>query len=158
MLSRKCPFCSTWTRWAHTVSIHIFSLVVHKLMEDKLFLVITLVNAIASASEMSGYFVVITLLVCWLWHPSHHLIIYQCLTEIARQIAIVFVSGATFQVTCIRGCEWSISLALGVVSILTSAVVCLFPSKLFQQLFIKLHCKTICQLVQRLQAVILLCC
>ena len=46
------------------MSIHIFSLVVHKLMEDKLFLVITLVNAIASASEMSGYFVVITLLVC----------------------------------------------------------------------------------------------
>ena len=107
------------------VSIHVF------LMEDKLFLVITLVTAVASALETSGYFVAITLLVCRLWHPSHRLIIYQCLTEIARQITIVFVSGATFQVTCIRGCEWSISLALGVVSIPTGTVVCLFPSKPF---------------------------
>ena len=120
------------------VSIHIFSLVVHKLMEDKLFLAITLVTAFTSASEMSCALSLSHLLVCQLWHPSH-LIIYQCLTEIAVQITIVFISGATFQVTCIRGHEWSISLALGVVSIPTSAIICLFPSEPFQWLFIKLH-------------------
>lgn len=107
-------------------------------MEDKLFLAITLVTAFASGSETSCASLLSHLLVCQLWHPSH-LIIYQCLTEIVVQIAIVFISGATFQVTHIRVCEWSISLALGVVSIPTGTIVCLFPSEPFQQLFIKFH-------------------
>jgi Ca2+-transporting ATPase len=57
------------------------------------------------------------------------------LLEIAIQVVIVFVGGAAFQVTPIKGREWGISLALGFVSIPWGAVVRLLPTKPFEKLF-----------------------
>ncbi|KAJ7871380.1 Ca-transporting ATPase [Mycena olivaceomarginata] len=60
------------------------------------------------------------------------------LIEIGGQIAIVFIGGASFQVTPIGGREWGIALALGVVSIPLGALIRLLPSEPFEQLFKKL--------------------
>ncbi|KAJ7773167.1 Ca-transporting ATPase, partial [Mycena metata] len=58
--------------------------------------------------------------------------------EIAIQVLIVFIGGATFQVTRIGGREWGISLALGVVSIPLGVVIRLLPSDPFETLFKRL--------------------
>ncbi|KAJ7349180.1 hypothetical protein DFH08DRAFT_697693 [Mycena albidolilacea] len=60
------------------------------------------------------------------------------LIEIGGQIAIVFIGGASFQVTPIGGREWGIALALGVVSIPLGALIRLLPSEPFERLFKKL--------------------
>ncbi|KAG1804284.1 hypothetical protein EV424DRAFT_1300201, partial [Suillus variegatus] len=50
------------------------------------------------------------------------------LIEIAVQVVIVFIGGTAFQVTCIAGREWGISLALGFVSIPLGALIRLLPN------------------------------
>jgi Ca2+-transporting ATPase len=62
----------------------------------------------------------------------------QVTPEIGAQIAIVFVGGASFEVTPIGGREWGISLALGFVSIPLGALIRLLPSDPFERLFKKL--------------------
>ncbi|KAF9240186.1 cation transporting ATPase [Melanogaster broomeanus] len=61
------------------------------------------------------------------------------LIEIVVQVLIVFVGGAAFQVTIIGGREWSISLALGVVSIPLGALIRLLPNEPFEKLFIAIR-------------------
>ena len=58
--------------------------------------------------------------------------------EIAVQleITIVFIDDTAFQVTCIGGCEWGISLMLGFMSILLGALICLLRNQPFERLFI----------------------
>ncbi|KAG1722753.1 hypothetical protein EDB19DRAFT_1916483 [Suillus lakei] len=58
------------------------------------------------------------------------------LIEIAVQVVIVFIGGTAFQVTCIAGREWGISLALGFVSIPLGALIRLLPNGPFECLFI----------------------
>ena len=58
--------------------------------------------------------------------------------EIGVQILIVFVGGAAFQVTPLRGREWGISLALGVVSIPLGALIRLMPNGPHEKLFKRL--------------------
>lgn len=56
--------------------------------------------------------------------------------EIAVQVTIIFIGGTAFQVTCIGGREWGISLALGFVSIPLGALIRLLPNRPFERLFI----------------------
>ena len=58
--------------------------------------------------------------------------------EIVVQILIVFIGGAAFQVTPLRGREWGISLALGIVSIPLGALVRLMPNEPHEKLFKRL--------------------
>ncbi|KAG2064382.1 hypothetical protein BDR04DRAFT_935062, partial [Suillus decipiens] len=55
--------------------------------------------------------------------------------KIAVQVIIVFIGGTAFQVTCIGGREWGISLALGFVSIPLGALIRLLPNGPFEYLF-----------------------
>ena len=58
--------------------------------------------------------------------------------EIGVQILIVCVGGPAFQVTPLRGREWGISLALGIVSIPLGALVRLIPNEPHEKLFRRL--------------------
>ncbi|KAG6895383.1 hypothetical protein C0992_001570 [Termitomyces sp. T32_za158] len=60
------------------------------------------------------------------------------LIEIAVQVLIVFVGGDAFQVTTLKGREWGISLALGIVSLPLGALIRLLPNEPFDKLFKKL--------------------
>ncbi|KAG6877777.1 hypothetical protein C0993_003978 [Termitomyces sp. T159_Od127] len=60
------------------------------------------------------------------------------LIEIGVQILIVFVGGDAFQVTKLKGREWGISLALGIVSVPLGALIRLLPNEPFERLFKKL--------------------
>ncbi|KIJ59619.1 hypothetical protein HYDPIDRAFT_33060 [Hydnomerulius pinastri MD-312] len=65
--------------------------------------------------------------------------IAMTLLEIVVQVVIVFIGGAAFQVTHIGGQGWSISLALGVVSIPLGALICLLSNEPFERLFIAIR-------------------
>jgi len=52
---------------------------------------------------------------------------------------MVSVGGATFQVSCIHGREWGISLALGFLSIPLGAFIRCIPTPPLERVFIKLR-------------------
>ncbi|KAJ7034956.1 Ca-transporting ATPase [Mycena alexandri] len=56
------------------------------------------------------------------------------LIEIAVQVLIILIGGATFRITRIGGREWGISLALGLVPIPLGVFIRLLPSPPFEQL------------------------
>ncbi|KAI6025427.1 WD40-repeat-containing domain protein [Pisolithus marmoratus] len=58
------------------------------------------------------------------------------LIKIVVQVLIVFIGGATFQVTCIGAWEWGISLGLGAVSLPLGLLIRLLPNAPFERLFI----------------------
>lgn len=57
--------------------------------------------------------------------------------EIAVQVLIMFFGGVAFQVTRVGGCEWGISLALGIVSIPLGSLIGFIPDEPFITLFSK---------------------
>ena len=61
--------------------------------------------------------------------------VLTAMKEIVVQVLIVFIGGAAFQVVRIRGREWGISLAIGLVSIPWGAVIRCMPNGPFETFF-----------------------